>query len=55
MMLEENRAQSSLELLLLIGGGIIIAAVVGFFIKNLYNTGANPLLNSATNKVMGDL
>lgn len=54
-MLEENRAQSSLELLVLLGGGIILAAIVGFFIKNLYNTGAKPLINSATNKVMGDL
>lgn len=54
-MLKECKAQGSLELLLLVGGAIIIAGAVGLFIKNLYNTGANPLLNNATNKVMGEL
>lgn len=50
--LEENSAQTSLEMLLLIGGAIILATIVGYFVKNLFINGAQPLLNDAANKVI---
>ena len=51
-MMGEKIAQTSLELLMLLGGAIIVAAIAGFVIKNIYNTGANPLLTNARNQAM---
>ncbi|MDD5148260.1 MAG: class III signal peptide-containing protein [Candidatus ainarchaeum sp.] len=37
-MLDEKRAQGSMEYLLLIGGVIVVAAVIGLYLKNAANS-----------------
>ena len=54
-LMEESKAQSSVETLLLIGAALILAAIVGYFVKTLFMGSVAPLVNKATHQVAGEI